>query len=304
MKGVLTLQDVAGKRTTMALTGLDPAATGMLVKLKTFAASIQPYLNAAIIEAKLLKRTTEAVLGQVATSNEYVSGMHKAFVNFFYSEDGEQKPLNLWIPAPEMVNFELVEDVGYRMTVAAGHTLQAGLRTATGLTDLTFSRGIVEYRNGKSTRPSETPYIKLVDANNRVQYMSVPAVTDLAKLKTFATSVLRGSPAFTNAAVIEVGVTVPEYEALTNTPQTEAHYDSIEQRATLKFEYAEGTTKKFMQLSFPAMYANAFGARNDEKIPVKRAIGELIANSITTFYGSGVRKAAFVNGERDAVKLA
>lgn len=305
MRGSLTFEDFLGKKTNIPVLGLDPNDATIMTKMQALALSLQSYVNAAIVDYGVLRPEIQVISGDNATTGPYDSSFNKALVNFSYVEDNEQKYITLFLPAPDLQHFDTEEEVGYRMFESSGNAIRDALRTATGITDLEFVRGVTEYREGKSSRPSEGAYAKWRDFDGRIQYMGVSKVTDIAALQTFCESFLRGSaPYYSNCALLQVGIITPEIATRDEDPATESGYDSIDQRAVLNFSWVENAKRRTMQMTLPAMKESSFvPVSRGKKKYVTQAVGDGVALALTALYGAGVRDLTFESGTRDIVNL-
>jgi hypothetical protein len=305
MKGRLKFVDVFGQSTVITLSGLDEADANILPKLSSLSTTLRTYCNAAITEYGVSLPTITRLTGENAALDPYESTLHKGILRFSYVEDNEQKSSALYIPAPNGDGFDLIDGVGYRANADWGQAVCDALIAASGIDDLEFVNGVLEYIDGKSSKPTSGAYIKFQDINKRVQYMGVPGVTDISKLAAFSAALFEGTSDYSNAAMRELGFTEPRSATRNDTADTETLYDSVEGRAILNFGYIKGLyDKKTMTFTLPAAKKAIFADPPDAKnAKVDKTVGDAIATALTTTYGAGVRFLKFESGERDVVKL-
>jgi len=306
MKGRLKFEDVGGRATTIGLNGLDPADTNVMTKLNALATTLRTYTNCAITEYGVTVPQITDITGENPTTGVYDSSMQKGIIRFSYSENNENKSIALYIPAPNVAGYVWVDEVGYRVEEGTADAIRAALVTATGKTGLVVESGVIEYIDGKSTRPTDGAYIKFKDDFDRVQYMGVPEVDDLAKLAAFSAALFQGSSAYTNAAPVQIGVMTPSiaYRS-TDTPDTESGYDTVEWRGVFKFSYLTSANKrKIMSFTLPGLKDSLiFGVGNKKDLYIEKATGDAIGVALATLYGSGNRQCHYESCKIDKVNL-
>lgn len=321
MLATLTFEDRANKTTSVSLHGLkDPAFwTDPLTRLNALADAIQPYTNTVVREIRANVMTVSDVTSLDASSQEYLSGLHKALVTFEYrpptwgglAHSNEKKFMNLWIPAPNLANFLSYDEVGYRMSAEAAATLEGLVQTLTGNDTFKVLNAVLEYREGRSARPTtEGGYILFEDFAKRRQYMSVPDpgfLFPVSSMRAFAEALLTGHAGvrFTNCKVLEVGKVEPKIEQRAGDPTSEPGFDLVDHRSTLKFTWTADARRKFMNFTLPGIkdqYLTTPRFR-DKARNVLASAGTVIAAALTDCYGSNVRDLIFAGGKADYKNL-
>jgi hypothetical protein len=304
MKALIKVEDYAGQSTSMRLNGLDPGMATPGPALLTFVQAVQAYFNGLLSEYYALV-PSEAALSIAARDAGYQSSLHKALITCGFAVNDETRYRGIWIPAPDLANFELVSGVGYRMTQAAGATFLTALNTVSDTTH-TFRQGVLEFREGRQAKPGEGGYLEMQDFNGRKCYMKVPDVSDVALLATFAATINAVGSGFSTAAISKAVVLSRAGGVVSGTPTEESGYDSVALRAKLRFSWPESGVLKYMTLNAPSLKSTSLetAAGSDAtKRAVTQATGDAIATALTTLYGSGVRNLTFVDGVSDVINI-
>lgn len=301
MRGQLLFEDVGGKKTSSSILGLDTAIP--LTNMQAFAVSLQAYTNAAIGEYSITHEEIQDVTGDNPAIGPYRESQYKALINMNFVENGETKTMLHYLPSPDLGAFTHLDEVGYIMNQVEGEAYRDAVRTLTGIAALQFVSGVIEFRDGKSARPSSGAFIEFEDDAGRRQYMSLPRAANIAAVSAFASALFVGSSAYTNCAVRRVGVLTPERGVRADTPTTDAGFDSVNTRAKLNFSFVDGNDKKYMKLSLPAPKSSIFlGASSRRKRFIDSAVGQGIALALTALHNSA-RTVVFENGYADVQNL-
>lgn len=308
MKGSLIFEDVKGKKTFTTLNGVDSTDLTALTKLQALALSVESYINPAVREYRInrpeVQRFPTTTQGDTDT---YSSSVHKAIMSFDYLDGNETRYSQLWIPAPNVAHFEHMEEVGYRMNEMSANFVRDALIAASLVASFASRGGLIEYRSGRSGRPSEGAYVKWEDFHARQQYMTVPQVDDLGRLATFAEALRTGfgGVKFTNCALREVGIIRPEIGRRDAAADVQAGHDSVDLRAILNFSWVVGDKRRSMQLMLPGFKDEYLSkpVRRGKRRNVRKVQGDAIALALTAFYGAGNRNLFFESGYCDYVNL-
>lgn len=300
MKARLTLEDTAGQKTSMHLNGLAPAMATPGPALLAFASSIQPYFNGLISEY-YASIPDEQVLSIPAQDVPYQSSLHKGLVTLGFALGDETRYRGVWIPAPNLLQYEIVSGVGYRMSAASGAAFLAAINTVSDTTH-TFRQGVLEYREGRQAKPGEGGYLEMSDFNGRKAYMKVPDVSDKALLASFANTLGTAVTGYTTCGISKAVIMTLAGGVRGGAPTDETGYDSVGGRCKLRFSYPVGDKLAYFTLNAPTLKAAHIesGAGSDaKKRLVKQAAGDAIAAELTTLYGAGVRTVTFDTGYFD-----
>jgi hypothetical protein len=296
MKAYLKFKDVGGIQSMAWFK--DMANSVAIGTVATFAALVKARSNAGLIEYGLIRSTGfDLSVGGIAGPESNVKNKARLHFNWI-NTNGETKNVALWIPAPDMAMFENVEGVGYRVLQASGEAIRDALRTMTGITDLAFSVGVLDYSESKAGSRSENS-IEFTDVVGNKCWMAVPQPVSMAAMQTFG-SFIDGY----SIAPIGRGVySEPESVILLSTnpttiPNTDINgLDSVERRCVCKFAYIEGTRRKFMTMNLPApVSANLTQGKDKKGYSLDVATGNGLAIDITALYGSGNRTVSFKRG--------
>jgi hypothetical protein len=133
MKGYMTVEDKGGKRTRVNISHVSG-----LPALGTFVSSFDSYTNGKIIDYAVIQPNEFAGTLQ---AGQFESVENKLSLTFKWVEDFEKRIMRLSIPAPDDDMLEWVDGIGYRAVKIQGDALAMMLRTLTGITGLTYSRG-------------------------------------------------------------------------------------------------------------------------------------------------------------------
>jgi hypothetical protein len=296
MKAYLKFKDVGGIQSMAWFK--DVVNSVAIGTVATFAALVKARSNAGLIEYGLIRSTGfDLSVGGIAGPESNVKNKARLHFNWI-NANGETKNLALWIPAPDMAMFENVDGVGYRVLKSSGEAIRDALRTMTGIPDLAFSVGVLDYSESKPGTRSENS-IEFTDVVENKCWMAVPQPVSMAAMQTFG-SFIDGY----SIAPIGRGVySEPENVVLLSTnptaiPNTDINgLDSVERRCTCKFMYIEGTRRKFMTMNLPApKSANLVQGKDKPGYALDIATGNGLAIDITALYGAGNRAVTFKHG--------
>jgi hypothetical protein len=267
--------------------------------------AIQTYFNGLLSEYYALV-PDEAALSKAARNVTYQSSLHKALITCGFAVGDETHYRGIWIPAPDLANYELVSGVGYRMTQAAGAAFLTALNAVSDTTH-TFRQGVLEFREGRQAKPGAGGYLEMQDYNGRKCYMKVPDVSVIADLATFADVINNGvDTGFSTAAITKAVVLTQAGGVVSGTPTEESGYDSVALRAKLRFSWPVSGKLRYMTLNAPTLKSTSLetaSGSDAKKRAVTQACGDAIAAALTTLYGSGVRNLSFVDGYSDVVNI-
>lgn len=297
MKAYIKVEDYAGKASLMRLNGLDDEMETPATALSTFVDAIQTYFN-GILRAYYALVPDEEVLSIAAQDVVYQSSLHKALVTLGFTVGDETHYRGLWIPAPNLARFELVSGVGYRMDAASLTALLTAINTVSDTTH-TIRQGVLEFREGRQSRPAAGGYLEMTDYLSRPCYLKVPDVSDVSKLATFAATLGAETTGFTTAGISKAIVLSKVGGLKTGDATEEEGYDDVALRYTCRFSWDESGNEKFMTLNAPALKSSSVitpSGADVTKRTVTQTCGDAIAAALTTLYGSGVRDLTFVEG--------
>lgn len=296
MKGYVLFKDVGGIQSSAWFK--DMVNSIALSAVQTFAATIKSATNAGIVEYGVLRTIGFDIAGGTPGADSNVK--NKARLHFNYiNGNGETKSLSMWIPAPDMTMFENVEGVGYRVLQEDGEEIRDYLRTMTGITNLAYSTGILDYSESKAGARAENS-IEFIDVVGNKCWMAIPQPVSQAAMETFATAI----SAFSIAAARRGAYTTVESAVLLSTdplaiPSTDINgLDSVERRCNVKFAYIDGTRRRFMTMNLPAPASvNLVQGKDKKGYSLAVGTGNTMAINLTAMYGSANRTLTFKNGK-------
>jgi hypothetical protein len=297
MKAYVKFEDAAGKTSLMRLNGLDDEMTTPGTALGTFVTAIQTYFNAIAREYYVLVEDSTD-LSIAAQNVAYQSSLHKGLVTLGFAVGDETHYRGLWIPAPNLLRFELVANVGYRMDAASLTALLTAINLASDTTH-TIRQGVLEFREGRQAKPSEGGYLVMTDYLSRPAYLRIPDVSDKTKLATLAATLGAETTGFTTAGISKAVVLSKDGGVNTGDATEEDGYDSVALRYTMRFSWEISNKLHEMSLNAPALKSTSVitpSGADASKRTVTQTCGDAVATALTTLYGDTVRDLTFIEG--------
>jgi len=296
MKAYIRFQDVGGIQSSAWFKNMVNSAT--LAAVQTFAATIKFATNAGIKEYGVIRSYGFDISDGTPDAESNVKNKARLHFNSV-NENGETGLVSIWIPAPDMAMFENVEGVGYRVLQASGEAIRDALRTMTGITNLAYSTGILDYSESAKGNKSEN-CIEFLDVSGNKCWMNTPQPIIQAALSTFATFIT----GYSIAAAQRGNYVTTEATVLLSTdplaiPNADINgLDSVERRCAVKFVYVEGTHRKFMTMNLPApASANLIQGKDKKGYSLAVGTGNTMAVNLTAMYGIANRSLTFKNGK-------